>query len=238
MEQEKLKELIEDLEKRKKKQQRVIKILIVLIILLSIVLVALGIVEKAQKNEMEATITQSDLDRWIKDIEIIAVGESGDIIYSDEIELNNVNYAYNIWYKIPEELREGFKNNEWKVVITEYSIGDLFEEYAGAVAVTVPELKTIYIENRQKTFRTCLVHEFGHYLDSEMGGISQTEEFEKLYEDEKDSLYEVENYNDNGKSSVEEFFAETYEQYVLYPELLKNTCKETYKFFESLLERD
>lgn len=197
------------------------------------------VVERAGQGRYEANhkISDDEAKELIKDIEITSVGASGDIVYGDSVTSANANYAYNIWYMIPTPLRTEFTLDGWKVSIITGDMATLFPEHAGAEALTVVENKMIYIEDRQKAFRDSLVHEFGHYLDIKEDRVSQSDDFKALYDSEKGYLYEVDNYNNNGISNSTEYFAECFEQYVMYPELLQETCPQTYEYIGNIVEK-
>ena len=82
-----------------------------------------------------------------------------------------------------------------------------------------------------------MYHECGHVLDNELHikDISGTEEFKKIYEEEKD-YFVVDNNYDYFISTEAEYFASAFAEYMLKPSRLKLNTPKTYEFIEKCLK--
>lgn len=146
---------------------------------------------------------------------IYSVEQDGTIVVDGNVSNSLINYAYNYLYMIPENVRNDFKKQGWKIVLTDKSLSkelDISYEISGA---TVPKDKTILIYGSQSCIRYALVHEIGHYIDFRSNFISKTDSFRKLYIKHGDEMLE---YNENyakASFSEEEYFAELYRAAIL-----------------------
>lgn len=104
------------------------------------------------------------------------------------------------------------------------------------VGLTIPELKQIYIKDDASVYRQAVVHEVFHAFDAEKGFISEKDDFESIYQAEKDSII-ITGYTSSGqhKENVHEYFAEAGQMYVYDPDTLEKTAPETYWYFKKLL---
>ena len=146
---------------------------------------------------------------------ITSVTPDGTIKIDGNVSDNIVNYAYNYWYLIPENIRNDFKNQGWTIILTDKSLSQDFGTNYNISGVTIIEDKTVKICGNQSCIRYALVHEIGHYIDYRSGFVSRQETFKRLYEENGDKLLE---YNDNytkASYSEEEYFAELYRAYIL-----------------------
>lgn len=146
---------------------------------------------------------------------IYSVKADGTIETDGDIDNSLLNYAYNYWYIIPENVRNDFRENGWRIVITDKSLSselDIGYEISGA---TIPSDKTIMIYGSQSCIRYALVHEMGHYIDFRYDFISKSNDFKKRYLENGNKML---NYNSNyiqASFSEEEYFAELYRAYLI-----------------------
>lgn len=146
---------------------------------------------------------------------ITSVTPDDTIKIDGDISDNIVNYAYNYWYLIPENIRNDFKEQGWTIVLTDKSLSqDLGINYPIS-GVTIMQDKTIKICGNQSCIRYALVHEIGHYIDYRSNFVSRQETFKKLYEENGDKLLEYNNNYIQASYSEEEYFAELYRAYIL-----------------------
>ena len=140
---------------------------------------------------------------------------------------------------LPENLRNILINEGWNIYITDKNLAKEFfaGSYKKVAGVTIYDKKTIYIEARSSAIKTSLIHEVGHALDSTKGFISNKRSFKVVYKNEQDTFIEVGNEeSDYGISSGSEYFAETFNQFVLYPEQQKTNTPKTYEYMENLVK--
>ena len=177
----------------------------------------------------------------IKDKEEITPENMSSLIIKKDGEVSDsyISLANNYFEKIPENLRNILINEDWNIYITDKNLAKEF--FAGShkkvAGVTIYDKKTIYIEARSSTIRTSLIHEVGHALDSTKSFISNKNSFNTIYKNERDAFVEVGNEESNyGISSRSEYFAETFNQFVLYPEQQKINTPKTYEYMEKLVK--
>lgn len=77
-----------------------------------------------------------------------------------------------------------------------------------------------------------VVHEFGHFLDHLKGYVSSSSEFQSIWLDERDILGST---HDHAYLRSNEYFAESYMQYRLYPDDLQKRPK-TYAYVKKMAE--
>lgn len=163
-----------------------------------------------------------------------------DFQFEGEISNESIEIAQKYYFKIPENFRNRFKENGWRIIISDEDLNEKYYESISSIPIaglTVYNDKTIYLGNYGINLSEAVIHEFGHYFDFINGRISNTEEFLKLFHKEKNNLYFLSNtLKNNAKEQSSEFFAECFQQYFNRPELFKDTCPETYQFFLNLLE--
>lgn len=87
--------------------------------------------------------------------------------------------------------------------------------------------RIITIKNRKS-----LLHEIGHYVDFKCNRISDTDNFIKIYNQEKYNTYE----NEYNISSNREYFAESFKNYILYENKVKHKTPKTYEYILKCLE--
>lgn len=132
-----------------------------------------------------------------------------------DVSDNIVNYAYNYWYLIPENIRNDFKNQGWTIILTDKSLSqDLGINYPIS-GVTIVEDKTVKICGNQSCIRYALVHEIGHYIDFRNNFISRGDKFKEMYKSSGNKMLEYNNNYVQASYSEEEYFAELYRAYLL-----------------------
>ena len=90
---------------------------------------------------------------------------------------------------------------------------------------------SIYIRDYADAPAAALTHEFGHYIDMKLGDISKTDEFYDIYLRESYSA-PIEQYC---KSTPQEYFAESYAEYVADAGELYNSCPDTFLYIDAYL---
>ena len=100
---------------------------------------------------------------------------------------------------------------------------------------TVYADKTIYLEDRASAITSFIIHETGHILDYLLGWASSSQEFTEYYNSEKDSFVEVGKQDDNSTSSTMEYFAEVWNQSILYPESCKSSAPNSYAYVTRII---
>lgn len=152
--------------------------------------------------------------------------------YSSFIQLDGVNYdrqfkLYKYLNVIPEKLIESFIENDMKIELTNRTLQERFLSDSPLAGVFFED--TIYLSNTQDWAEQSLIHEFGHFVD-EISYMDKNE-FLKIYEKEKDNLIlntdkDVSYYLRNSS----EYFAQSFEEYLINPERLLLNNPETYEY--------
>ena len=145
--------------------------------------------------------------------------------------------------KFPVELVDEFKEN-WIIIISSMPPNALSESSTIAVdrasGLNLGTSKTIWISSYMlDMLEEIVAHEFGHFVAYELGGADYSEPFVKLYNDNKNNFVQYgENETDKHNiSTSNEFFAMLCEQYVRYPEYMKENYNGCYEFVDKMLKQ-
>ena len=140
-----------------------------------------------------------------------------------DVSETNYNRMMSNYCKIPENIRESYQLDGWRLSIsTEHLEDTWFAGWNIPVASGYDEaLKEIRVEDT-KNGSNAVVHEIGHYVDGKLGYISNTEEWQDIWKQETTSKY--------GNSSPLEGFAEAFEQTIYHPATYKVRCPKSYEF--------
>lgn len=162
---------------------------------------------------------------------ITSVKQDGTIIADSNIQDEIINYAYNYWYKLPDNVRNRFRNDGWSIVLTNNSLKDEANTLYEISGLTIPDEKTIKIKAEQSSIRRALIHEIGHYIDYSLGYISETEDFIKLFNSESDNI----TWQSEAKFTHKEFFAEAFRFYYSNEAKYSILLNDTYKYMEEII---
>lgn len=136
----------------------------------------------------------------------------------------NYNKAITNYCKIPENVRESFQINGWTLSITTENLEDTWFAGMGYTAIASGYdsiLKEIRLENT-KNGSNAVIHEMGHYVDGQLGYISNTDEWKQIWTSEYTTRY--------GSTSPLEGFAESFEQTILHGVSYAKTHPLSYAF--------
>ena len=133
---------------------------------------------------------------------------------SDEIKRMAIRY----WNLIPSNIRTSFVNDGWEVVITSESLESLFGYSFSIIGLTTYGEERIYVEARENAIRRALCHEMGHYWDWKNDWLSDTDEWNDIFYDERYKFDEQYKADNHCVSSAIEYFAEIFAQSLMYPE--------------------
>ena len=140
---------------------------------------------------------------------------------------------------VPWEIRKQFVKDGWKLAVTDRDISSAY--YDGPVkgelaGLTDSRVKTIYIHEKVHHIRNALLHEFGHYFDLRVGIASDEDGFMSCYEKEKDVFVRPWKSDTHAMSNTAEYFAESFQRFILEPETCKETQPLTYEYIKIRLE--
>lgn len=129
--------------------------------------------------------------------------------------------------KLPKALVTEFTDGGWKLVLDPL-LNNYGDQYDGLCSSGD---KRIYI----RTYKTNTVyHEFGHFLSYISGRAAQSSEWQKIYKAEKKKVSGGNKTYDTSNSS--EYFARTFEDYVLHKKTLKKQRPKSYAYINRLVK--
>lgn len=174
-----------------------------------------------------------------KPLEVIALESSSTGIIASEgnVDFNLISTAQNYFYKIPQNVVNYLESNGVHIYITDTNLANRFfaGQFSSVMGCTVYAEKNIYIENRSSAVKSSIIHETGHMIDYLCGWASSTEEFNDCYISEKDSFVEVGKQDNNSTSSTIEYFAEVWNQMILYPESCQSSAPRSYEYVKNII---
>lgn len=141
-------------------------------------------------------------------------------------DVSEVNYNRMMvnYCKIPENVREAYQSDGWRLSISTEHLEDTWFAGWGYSAIASgydSAIEEIRVEDT-KNGSNAVVHEIGHYVDGKLGYISGTEEWKNIWEKETTSRY--------GATSAPEGFAEAFEQSIYNPKSYSKRCPQSYQF--------
>lgn len=142
--------------------------------------------------------------------------------------------AESYWNKIPVNVRQYLINGGIQIYVTDTNLAKRFYDgiYSSIQGVTVYDTKTCYIEDREKCMSEAVIHECGHVFDSLLCYITMDSEFLDIYYEEKDLFGEA-----YAATNPSEYFAESFQRFILDPEKSQKNTPNTYQFMMDLISR-
>lgn len=122
---------------------------------------------------------------------------------------------------------EPFPNSDY----TEYGEGNR------VLGTFRPSNNYITLLNEKELIESTLFHEYGHYLDK-LFSISESTEFQEIYQDEKADYYNYVEENTYHTSCESEYIAGAFSMYFTQEKKLKKSCPLTYEFIKKMIERN
>lgn len=149
---------------------------------------------------------------------------------AEDYVINKINQELE---QIPENLYNILKA-EWKIYITNEDLNEkFFDGKLGYIpGATVWTQKEIYIINNYDKIEMTTLHEIGHAIDCELK-INEKEEWINIYNEEKILADFMTNHC---KSSVKEYFAESFSSYIKNPKILEEKCPKTNEYIKQLIK--
>lgn len=171
------------------------------------------------------------------------------VVASNVHDPKAVNALVNELVKLPEKMIQEFADLDWHIFITKSSI----ENHVGVRlpdikngdgfigGITFWECRTIFVpifdgEDKYFAIEFSTIHEFGHYFDRLKGYVSQSYEFQKIYNQDDREFCKYVGTASNTTSS-DEFFAEAFAAYINNREDLKIHCIDTYSYMKKLFDK-
>lgn len=163
-------------------------------------------------------------------IETPVQSEISSVIQNIGVSENLVKKINTYYMMIPENIRNSFVNNGWTLYVTNENFGKKYYGYdISILALTLYYEKVIYIDDREKAV-TSVIHEFGHYIDCVSGFVTNSKEFGEIFLEECETFKTIHSTHSNNTSTPMEYFAEFYQEIILHPDSIKDSCPKTYEF--------
>lgn len=133
------------------------------------------------------------------------------LIISENVSAENAKLAERELSRIPQNMLNAFMNDGWTMNVSNENIAQKYfgGAYSNVMGVTITDAKVIAIQNREKSIRSAVVHEFGHYIDCKFDFPSTSDEFYAIYEEEAPT-FKSRIPNSGCVSNELEFFAHTF----------------------------
>lgn len=117
---------------------------------------------------------------------------------------------------------------------------DMTEQMVYVAACRYPGMS---IEEAKVAVKGVTLHEIGHRYDCAKCGWSYSEEFEEIYNEEKEAFKTTTAATSFGTTveyavqNPQEFYANAFAMYIMYPQELADKCPKAYAFMQFVVER-
>ena len=188
------------------------------------------------KKEVKIDTTKKDLIKEEDSIEIPKFIE-----LDKDIDKDYVTGLLSYWEKIPKVIRTKFESDGSKIVVTNKNLGELLykDKSLNILAVTVFNQDdnncVIYMKGIERAKKTIL-HEIGHYVDGKLGGVCKGD-FEIIWTNELQNFRKFNITADENVNTSHEYFAESFNMYLMNSDKLKQNCPYTFKYLKYCIRR-
>lgn len=140
--------------------------------------------------------------------------------------------------KLPEGIITSFYENGGEIHIVD-DIEDLFEipknllPFGILSGCYLPDKNDIYLRYVYSS-KSDVIHELGHYVENTNNLVDNN--FEKIFEEEKNIYKDKFDTTDYPLTSSKEYFAACFKSYFISNDKLKDSCPKTYDFISNALE--
>lgn len=149
---------------------------------------------------------------------------NGCVIIESGLTQSRIEHAYD---KLPPKVRD---------IVDKYDIYvvDLIENDELVLGETIYSNRLILIKDNLAWIEKTFFHECGHVLDKEnsLTFLSSSDEFQDIYEEEKDKFVAEDNLS-YYISTPKEYFASAFAEYMMNPERLKENTPKTYYYINN-----
>lgn len=135
--------------------------------------------------------------------------------------------------KLPERFLKELTSKGWMFIITPRSLENVYgSQVTNTVGLTIYYEKRIYVQNDSFSIGYCSLHETGHAFDFLHGFLSYGTQWQEIYTSEA----EQSGFDHYFTDSATEYFAQTFQAYVMYPDIVKNRTPKAYEYMSTLFE--
>lgn len=182
------------------------------------------------KHEVKITIVSVENPNPPDDYAINRISEVPLIETEGRVSDKTLAAFWELYALLPDPVRESFEADDFKILITKKNLDENY--YGGETDGFINGIfsnyrKTVFLYGTETALKASMLHEFGHYFDWKNGFPSRTEEFQAIYDDEKEAI-------DNPYvSTPTELFAEVFQV------MLKSSGEDfpqTIAFLQSVLD--
>ncbi len=131
---------------------------------------------------------------------------------------------------IPPYIQDAFVRDQWAVYVTDMDIGQTYYpgQFDMVMASTNYEEKRILIEDRMDAVYESPIHEVGHWFDLYLGFVSNTSDFQAVYQAESAAFIRA--FGSDCVRDEMELFAEGFWYYLQNPTGLQAVSPQLYQF--------
>lgn len=156
------------------------------------------------------------------------------IIADSDVVDENISNVIEIFSKIPTKIQKEFLDSGWEISISSEYINGM-PDCEGCCVITS---QTIYIQAAANNLKTALWHEIGHFIDFQRNFPSDSWRFSRIFEKEKNYLLKEQISLDSYVYSIsdkQEYFAESFANYMDHSLKLKSIAPRTHKFIKKIV---
>lgn len=150
------------------------------------------------------------------------------------LDLANMYLSY-----LPEAFVEKFHSAGWKILITARDLDLYFYKgkYGGVSGVVDYANRNVYLQDVRQDISEAIYHEIGHVVDYLSGMVSDSPEFLRIFNTEKDNFHDSTSVGDgHEKSCPREYFASVFSEMVINLEKCKAEIPETCTFVSKFVK--
>ena len=138
---------------------------------------------------------------------------------------------------VPTNILNSFYKDNWSIILSDENLGKKYfnSPTYRVLAVTDSEHNLIEIEKNIKSIKSSTLHEIGHYIAHKTGRADKTDTFSSIYKKERNKFKSHESGTSYSNQSPQEYFAEAFQEIILYPEEMAQQIPLTYKYIINLI---
>lgn len=156
------------------------------------------------------------------------------LTWENNIPESRVQLLLEYYYMLPSNVKTYFENSGWTMKI--YSnLANVFNYSYRIKGNMSPSKHHIGIDNRDSAVIS-IAHEIGHFVDFTMNRPSKTSEFQDIWNEEMPNMMNTFGTLYANCSTVTEYFAEAFENSVVYPYKMKLNCPKTYEYIMVVID--
>ena len=160
------------------------------------------------------------------------------------VDPENVEIADQTMDLVPEKIQKVLRDRGWTACVSDEDLDRKYMNgaYGGVsgIAIAYKNMKggVLKFEDRPRAVTNSVPHEVGHAVDYELGNVSDTPEFERIYRKEAQSFYPTsDTMRSHLLSSQREYFAGVFDEYCRNPENCAEMVPESYEYMRKMASK-